>query len=276
MLLTGAGNSAWIYSDFGRELARRHRTFALTRHGHGSSGNPAGGYSIDVMAEDLRLFLDQRGIARAILIGHSLAGAELTHFAAKYPGRVSALVYLDAAFDRSTQAKSLEGDPTPSDPPTAADRASVDSFVAYVRRTRPDLHRYWTGAVEKDLRASIAMRADGTAGWVTSAMFGEYWESAAAAPPDYAHVTAPALAIYSVEDQQFWLPPDAAPELRARMRAFERGPSAAWVNASAAQFRAGPGAREVAEMNAGHHLFLHRPAETLALIDAFLKKHRLQ
>ena len=276
VLLAGAGNSAWIYSDFGRLMARRHRTFALTRRGHGGSGRPAKGYAIDTMVEDLRLFLDQRGIVRAILIGHSLAGAELTQFAAKYPDRVSALVYLDAAFDRSVQGKMLADDPGPSVPPTAADRASADAFIAYVRRTRRDLRRYWTGAVERDLRASIAIQPDGTAVWATAAMFGEYWASASAAPPDYSRIRVPALAIYSLEDQQYWLPDTASPALRAKMRAFERGPLAAWVNRSSAQFLAGPENREVVEMNAGHHLFLHRPAQTLAIIERFLDRHPRQ
>ena len=107
-------------------------------------------------------------------------------------------------------------------------------------------------------------------------MFGEYWASASAAPPDYTRIRAPALAIYSVEDQQFWLADDASPELRAKMRAFERGPMAAWVSHSSAQFRAGPADRQVVELNAGHHLFLHRPAETLAVIERFLERHRRQ
>lgn len=275
ILLAGAGNSAWIYGDFGTMLAKRHRVYAVTRRGHGTSGSPAKGYTIDLMVEDLRRFMDQRGIKRAVLIGHSLGGAELTRFAGTYPDRVSALVYLDAAYDRSTQGKTLASDPLDQEAPTAADRASVEAFVAHVRRTRPDLRRYWTADVDRDLRASIAMRPDGTAGWVTSAMFGEYWTSASATAPDYAAVKAPALALYSVEDESYRLPTDATAKLRAEYRAFELGPLATWRNASAAQFRVRSANREMVEVDGGHHLFIHRPAKTLALVEAFLKRHKI-
>jgi pimeloyl-ACP methyl ester carboxylesterase len=274
ILLAGAGNTAWIYEEFGRELARSHRVLALTRRGHGESGSPATGYDRDTLAEDLRLFMDQRGIARAALAGHSLAGAEITRFATRYPERVTALVYLDAAYDRSTQLAMLEKDPVSEPPPTAADRASAAAFVDYLRRTRKDLARYWTPAVERDVRASVAARTDGTFGWRTSGpIFGALFSGAAAAPPDYSAIRAPALAIYSVEDEDHRLPADASRELRAALDAFEAGPLAAWRNASIGQFRRQMRDGTVVEMDAGHHLWLHRPRETLDLVRGFLARH---
>ena len=38
-------------------------------------------------------------IPRAILVGHSLAGGEVTLFAGKHPDRIIKLVYLDAIYD---------------------------------------------------------------------------------------------------------------------------------------------------------------------------------
>lgn len=275
ILLAGAGNTAWIYGEFGPKLAKSHRVFALTRRGHGASGHPATGYSIELMVEDLRHFMDQRGLKRAILIGHSLAGAELTSFANKYPDRVGALVYLDAAYDRSTQEKVDAGDPVSSAPPTAADRRSVKALITFVKHSRPDLRRYWTDSVERDLRASIALRGDGTASWVTSPMFGEYWTSATANPPDYARIKGPALAIYAAEDESYRLSPNATAELKAKLQAYMQGPFAVWRDASKAQFRGTATNRQVVVMNAGHHLFIHHPARTLALIEHFLKRHKL-
>lgn len=274
VLLAGAGNSAWIYDEFGRALARRHRVFALTRRGHGQSGAPASGYDPDTLAEDLRLFMDRHGLARAALVGHSLAGAELTHFATKHPERVTALVYLDAAYDRSVQMRMMEADPVAPDPPSAADRASVAAFIAYVRRSRQDLARYWTRSVERDVAASVWMRPEGGAGWRTSgAIFRQLLAGASASPPDYRAIRAPALAIYSVEDEDYRLPPNAPAELRARLDAFEAGPLADWRNASIDQFRRQMRSGTVVEMDAGHHLFLHRPSETLALVERFLARH---
>jgi pimeloyl-ACP methyl ester carboxylesterase len=275
ILLAGAGNTAWIYSDFGTRLARSHRVFALTRRGHGESGRPPSGYNPDTLAEDLRLFMDGQGIRRAALIGHSLAGAEITHFAGKHPERVTALVYLDAAYDRSIQGPVNKGDPAPPTPALASDRTSVDAFIQYVRRTRPDLARYWTADVVRDLQASVAIRPEGGAGWrTTGSIFGELIAGASASPPDYARVRAPALAIYSVEDRDYRLPADASAELRAANNAFESGPLAAWLKVSIDQFRRGMRDGTVVEMDAGHHLFLHRREETLRLVRDFLQRHR--
>ena len=275
ILLSGAGNSAWIYTDFAKELARDHRVYALTRRGHGDSGYPQDGYDLDTLGEDLRLFMEQRGLTRAALIGHSLAGAELTHFATRLPDRVAALIYLDAAYDRSTQMKATESDPISTEPASDADRASKSSFIDYVRRTRPDLARYWTDAVERDLRASIGARPEGGFGWrTTGAIFGQLFSGAAAAPPDYSKIQAPSLAIYSVEDEDYRLPPNASASLKASLDAFEEGPLAAWRNESMRQFRQGAKKGSVVEMDAGHHLFLHRPDQTLKLVRTFLREQR--
>jgi non-heme chloroperoxidase len=272
ILLAGAGNTAWIYSEFGQQLAATHRVLALTRRGHGASGSPPTGYDPDTLAEDLRLFMDQRGLSRAALVGHSLAGAELTHFATKYPDRVTALVYLDAAYDRSTQRPVMATDPINPPPPTAADRASVAAFIDYVRRTRPDLRRYWTRSLALDSDAMIGIRDDGTAGWlITGETFGQLFSGAAASPPDYSEIRVPALAIYSVEDEDYRLPAGAPQNLKAELDAFETGPFAAWRNSSIAQFRHIP-VGTIVEMDAGHHVFLHRPEETLRLVRAFLSR----
>ena len=45
--------------------------------------------------------MDAMKITRAHLVGHSLAGDEMTQFAILYPQRLSKMVYLDAAYDRT-------------------------------------------------------------------------------------------------------------------------------------------------------------------------------
>ena len=70
------------------------------------------------------------GINKAVFVGHSLAGSELSKIAVKYPSYVDKLVYLDA-YDISLA-------PTPSDVPlppfTAADTKSLFTYQAAVAR----------------------------------------------------------------------------------------------------------------------------------------------
>jgi pimeloyl-ACP methyl ester carboxylesterase len=125
VLLAGAGDTAWIYLELGAELARDHRVLALTRRGFGDSDAPQAGYDRAALDADLVAVLDAWNAPRVTLIGHSLAGSELTHFAAHHPARVRALVYLEAAYDRSTQEAAMADAPAVYVPPTAADRASI-------------------------------------------------------------------------------------------------------------------------------------------------------
>jgi pimeloyl-ACP methyl ester carboxylesterase len=100
VLLTGLGNTAAVYDDLAPLLARRQPVVALTRRGFGGSSAPATGYDVPTRVEDLRLALDRLGLERVVLVGHSIAGDELTAFAGRYPQRVAGLVYLDAALNR--------------------------------------------------------------------------------------------------------------------------------------------------------------------------------
>ena len=56
---------------------------------------------MDRLTQDILQVLDALEIEAPILIGHSIAGDELSTFAAHFPDRVSGLVYLDAAYDRT-------------------------------------------------------------------------------------------------------------------------------------------------------------------------------
>lgn len=273
ILLAGLGNTARIYDSFAPELARDFRVLAVTRRAHGRSERPESGYGLDTLVADLRGFMDAAGIARAHLVGHSLAGAELTRFAALHPERVGKLVYLDAAYDRSTQGPVFEEDPTEQEGPTPADRVSTDAYLAYARRTRLDLARYWTAPVVADITENLATQADGTVAWRTpGAVYGAIIGGVSTAAPEYDRLQVPALAIYSVENEDYWIPEDATPQQRAAHARFQAEVLGVWRRQSMEQFRSGVRNGRVVEMDAGHHLFLHRPDEVLQLVRDFLRQ----
>jgi len=274
VLLAGLGNTAWIWSDFGVRLAREgFRVVALTRRAHGESSAPAGGYALDTLAADVVALMDSLGLRRAHLVGHSLAGAELTRIAARYPDRVRRLVYVDAAYDRALQQRydSLVPSPRLGPAMTAADRRSVDAYLAYQRRARLDLSRFWSPVVERDYRASLDVDSLGAVRWRHPfARYGEMLEDVARAAPEYGTVRVPALALYATVSQA--IPPaDATAELREQIARFERENHRPWAAESMAQFRAGVRGGRVQEIAGVHHLFLDRPEETLRAIVNFLR-----
>src|SRR5262249_4992158 len=99
LFLPGLGDSPPIFDDIAPEFAGRFRVLGLTRRGQGQSEAPPTGYDTATLAEDIPQFLDQLQIERVTLIGHSLAGDEMSCFAARHPERVERLIYLDANYD---------------------------------------------------------------------------------------------------------------------------------------------------------------------------------
>ena len=57
-----------------------------------------GNYSADRLGNDVLAVMDVLKIGRPVLVGHSLAGEELSSIGSRYPEKVSGLVYLDAAY----------------------------------------------------------------------------------------------------------------------------------------------------------------------------------
>ena len=107
VLLTGLGNTAAVFDDLAPRLTANHRVIGLTRRGFGPSTITTDGYDVATRVADDLAALDALGIDRALLVGHSIAGDELTGIAQTRPDLPVGLVYLDAAFDRSDPATSI-------------------------------------------------------------------------------------------------------------------------------------------------------------------------
>ena len=82
--------------------ADNHRVLAPDLHGHGASAKPMGDYSLSAHAASLRDLLDQLGIDRVTLVGHSLGGGIAMQFCYLFPDRVEGLVLVaSGGFGRS-------------------------------------------------------------------------------------------------------------------------------------------------------------------------------
>jgi pimeloyl-ACP methyl ester carboxylesterase len=87
----------------GSVVRTTRRAVALDLRGHGQSLPPENGdYAIDSMAQDIQMVIDQLGIQRFILVGHSMGGSVAVAYAGAYPQRVAGLLLVDPSGD-STQ-----------------------------------------------------------------------------------------------------------------------------------------------------------------------------
>lgn len=125
LLIPGLGATAHTWDDIAPLLAQSFRVFGLTRRGIGASSRPQSGYDTATLARDVVRALDAMNVDKAVIVGWSIAGEELSWLGAEYPERVTALIYLDAAFDRAAMAAIVDFDETPDNlpppPPLAAD-----------------------------------------------------------------------------------------------------------------------------------------------------------
>src|SRR5262249_48279886 len=95
-LLAGLGSTAHVFDSLGPKLAAHYHVIGITRRGFGQSSAPQTGYDARRLGDDVVAVLDALHITDPVLIGHSIAGEELSAVSTYHPGRAVGLIYLDA------------------------------------------------------------------------------------------------------------------------------------------------------------------------------------
>jgi non-heme chloroperoxidase len=105
ILLHGLSDSHHSYDLVRPLLPGRWRVFALTMRGHGLSDKPESGYAMRDFSRDIAAFMDAVGIERAVLVGHSMSAAIALQAAGDHADRISGIVLIGAfAHFRDTPA----------------------------------------------------------------------------------------------------------------------------------------------------------------------------
>ena len=76
-------------------LSPPHKIFAMDLRGRGFSDKPPTGYSIEHHCKDVLALMDDLGLDRPVLMGHSLGAFISLVFAAQYPKKVNRLILVD-------------------------------------------------------------------------------------------------------------------------------------------------------------------------------------
>jgi non-heme chloroperoxidase len=98
VLLTGLGNTAHVFDEFAPKLTGEYHVYGITRRGYGASSAPESGYEADRLGDDVLTVLDALKIPKPVLVGHSIAGEELSSIASRHSERIAGAVYLDSAY----------------------------------------------------------------------------------------------------------------------------------------------------------------------------------
>jgi non-heme chloroperoxidase len=234
ILLAGGGDTAHVYDQFAPKLTSEYRVFGITRRGFGASSKPKTGYSAESLANDVLRVLDSLQVEQPVLVGHSVAGEELSSIGARYSNRIAALIYLDAAWDRTYVL------PPDNKRSTDFDKVGIPS------RPKPDPERF-------DPRDALGAGVE---------------------KPDYARIRVPALALYGAPRKWTEMMPGSPeftdPEKRAaaeRVVAY----AASTRKYMADTFRSGVANSRVVEIpGASHYVFQTNEADVLREMRAFL------
>jgi non-heme chloroperoxidase len=272
LFLHGLGDTAHIFDDLAPRFTNQFRVLGLTRRGHGQSEKPDVGYDTATLVEDIRQFLDALKIQRVVLVGHSLAGDELTRFAGQHPDRVVKLVYLDAAMDRAGLPELMKQSP-PELSPAKTDLESLDSFRRWVSRMS-----FWSEAWEANLREMMVFSPDGRI--LREAMPGKVsrllMQGTKDSHPDYSKIRSPALSIAvvgfssRVSDVVKALPDSArtkAEDHLSRVRQLQQQEIERFRKES-------PNGRVIELPNTDHPCFIQSENEVVREMQKFLPRYR--
>jgi non-heme chloroperoxidase len=269
VFLSGLGDDAHVFDKFAPQFTANYHVYGITRRGFGASSKPVpanGNYSADRLGDDVLAVIDALKIDRPVLVGHSIAGEELSSIGSRHPEKVSGLIYLEAGMGY----------------------AYYDSDAGWIVLDMLDLKRgldqFQDGAMqdqkqflnellattirfEKDMQ-QMAKETASTPGptaplpsrppIIAAIQFGEQ---------KYTHVDVPILAIFAVPHNFDGL--KGNPDLKAAVTEADFARASAQANA----FERGlPSAHVVRLANASHYVFKSNAADVVQEMNDFLAR----
>jgi lipase len=160
----GVASSHAIWTTVARELAGSACLLAPDLRGRGHSASLPGPYGMSAHVADLLAVLDDAGVERAVLAGHSMGAFVVSGLAAEQPERVSAAVLLDGGLPIPSYPREMEDELIEAMVEAALGPArtfaSVEEHVAQWRE-HPAFAADFNDDVEAYARADVA-GANGT------------------------------------------------------------------------------------------------------------------
>jgi len=264
VFLAGAANTAHAFDGFAPKFTATHHVIGITRRGSGASSKPEAtdaNYNADRLGDDVLAVIDALKLDRPVLVGHSIAGEELSSVGSRHPEKVSGLVYLDAAYSFAFYDEAL-GD------------AGVDAAVL-----RRELNALDRGGVRDENELLRRIQAD-AARLAKSAAAANEFAKVFPPPPArdplgaavtyggerYTEIHVPVLAFYAVpRNFHTFFPNNPAAE------AALAAPDLAYVTARIDAFQKGvPQAHIVRLAHADHYVYRSNESEVFKEMTAFM------
>jgi pimeloyl-ACP methyl ester carboxylesterase len=265
IFLAGAGDTAHRFDGFAPQFTAQHHVYGITRRGFGASSKPVpanGNYSADHLGNDVLAMMLGLHIERPVLVGHSLAGQELSSVGSRFPEKVSGLIYLDAATgfafydpahprleiemnDIKRRIDEIEAGGVNEQKKLLELEAAIAKFETVLHQSNAEIANMPPLPPRSPIGAALNFGAQ-----------------------KYTSIPVPALAIYACPHNWDRFPAND-PARKAALVADDKARCTAWADAFS---RGVPSARVVRIPNADHYLFNSNEAEVVREMNDFLGK----
>lgn len=270
VLLAGGGNTAHVFDDFAPKLASDHHVYGITRRGFGASGFSPSDHPLDRLRDDVLGVIDALRLERPALVGHSIAGAEMSAVASSHPDRIAGAVYLEAAYPYAFESVNgpsmkefqISGPRAPR--PTDADLADFSSLQKW------DAKVYGYRTPESEFRQTWDSDSSGLPRKERDSPGAQSFMTIMTSTNRFTKIPVSLLAIFaSPHIPENWIAKSTNPAVRERASAYYTALDASTEKQARAVEAGAPTAR-VVRLTGAHYIFLSNEPDTLREMRAFL------
>ena len=272
LLLPGGGDTAHVFDDFASKLTTFAHVYGITRRGFGASGYATPDNVADRLGEDVLAIMNALRLEKPVLIGHSIAGAELSWIANHDPQRIAGLIYLEAgysyAFDngKGTSVVAMQVLQAPQPPaPNKADLTSFGALATYYQR----VNGFRTP--EAELRQERELDSNGTVGKERDFPGGAMFMKLITGSPKYTAIPVPALFVFAnPHGLGKWVDHSSDPAVEAKAKAYSTALAALTARQEEAVQNWVPNVHVITLQHAHHYVYLSNEQAIVHAIRAFV------
>ena len=271
ILLPGGGDTAHVFDEFAPKLTANYRVYGITRRGFGASSYAPLKRGADRLGQDVLAVIRALKLKKPVLVGHSIAGVELSSVANLDPKRIAGVVYLEAAYPyafddgEGPSMKAFQEVPLPKFPsPSASDLRSFNALQKW------DAQVYGFQLPEAEFHQKWDSTSDGQVTNQRDFPGSQYLMTVLMGTKKYVKIPVPTLAIFAIPHvPESWMTESTDPSVRQAAGAyFAKIDLLAEKQAKA--FEDGVPSARVIRQRSTHYVFISNESDVLAEMRAFM------
>jgi non-heme chloroperoxidase len=271
ILLAGGGNTAHVFDEFAPKLAANYHVYGITRRGFGASSYSPLENGADRLGEDVLAVIRTLKLKKPVLVGHSIAGVELSSVATIHPDSIAGVIYLEAAypyaFDNGNGPTMKEFQALQGPQPPTPGESDLRSFGALQKW---DAEVYGFRLPESEFHQTWDSTSDGRVGKPCDFPGSEIFMNIMNGTKKYTRITVPALAIFAIPHvRETWMNKSADPTVRAEADGYFAALDV-MAEKQAKAFEFGVSTGRVIRLRGMHYIFVSNESDVLREMRAFL------